>query len=388
MKILIVSDTYYPHVNGSSYFCQRLATGLKKRGHDVRVLAPSRRFTFESYLHDDIRIYGLPSISVLSHGYRFSPPFFQKRRIEQILNEFKPDVIHCNSHFSPNTVIIPIAKKLHIPMVASNHFVPENLLPYIGSSKIITKVLHRAMWKSWSKIYHQFDAVTSANETAANIIRPHLSGKTVTVISNGINTLRFHPHQYIAKLQSRLKRKANIPAILCVGRLDREKHVHILIEAMKKVIETQPCHLYIAGKGVDQDHLKQLTKDLSLENSVTFLSFVSDEDLPILYNSVDCYAIASIAELQSISTLEAMASGLPVVAARAMALPELVKDGVNGYMFEPDDSNDCATMLLKVLSDDSERKSMGQRSLEIAKQHDSERSFDSYQRLYTSVIAG
>ena len=110
-----------------------------------------------------------------------------------------------------------------------------------------------------------------------------------------------------------------------------------------------------------------------------------DADLPDLYAASDCYVIASIAELQSISTLEAMATGLPIVAARALALPELVKDGSNGFTFDPDNASDCALCIGKVFASKDTYDSLSKESLLASKKHDIHESVKAFEQLYVST---
>jgi 1,2-diacylglycerol 3-alpha-glucosyltransferase len=107
MNILIGTDTYYPDVNGTSYFTQRLAFSLKERGHSILVIAPSRRFKHELYSHKGVNILGIRSIPVLAYkNFRISPPLFIKNRIEHALLEFTPDVVHVQGHIFLGRVVL------------------------------------------------------------------------------------------------------------------------------------------------------------------------------------------------------------------------------------------------------------------------------------------
>jgi len=113
---------------------------------------------------------------------------------------------------------------------------------------------------------------------------------------------------------------------------------------------------------------------------------LTDEDVPRLYRFADVFVIAGIAELQSIVTMEAMASGLPIIAADAMALPELVHHGENGFLFPVDDAQALAAAAVTILSDEPLRRQMAKRSLEIIKAHDINKVVEQYEMLYTQMI--
>ncbi|HCX31652.1 MAG TPA: glucosyl transferase, partial [Blastocatellia bacterium] len=118
-----------------------------------------------------------------------------------------------------------------------------------------------------------------------------------------------------------------------------------------------------------------------------FTGFINDDDLPKVYAACNVFCNAGTAELQSIVTLEAMATGKPVIAANAMALPYLVHNGVNGYTFEPGDIQTLAARLIELLTEQTKREAMGQRSLEIVAPHHIQNTLDAYERLYEAAIS-
>jgi glycosyltransferase involved in cell wall biosynthesis len=111
---------------------------------------------------------------------------------------------------------------------------------------------------------------------------------------------------------------------------------------------------------------------------VTFLGFVPDSELPALYASAWCFVMAGTAELQSLATMEAMASGLPVLPVDAVALPELVHTDENGFLFKLDDADRLADYIVRVFTDDNLRERMSLGSIEIIKQHDITRTLEKY----------
>ena len=132
----------------------------------------------------------------------------------------------------------------------------------------------------------------------------------------------------------------------------------MLLRAVAKLDPALQVQLDIVGGGDLLNQLRQLASELGIGDRTTFTGHVSDEQLRAALTRATVFAIPSIAELQSIATMEAMASGLPVVAANAMALPHLVHNGKNGYLFEPANVDDLAAKLTKVLTaSDSDARS-------------------------------
>jgi glycosyltransferase involved in cell wall biosynthesis len=175
------------------------------------------------------------------------------------------------------------------------------------------------------------------------------------------------------------------PRILFVSRLAKDKEIDVLIRAMRHLHAQVGAHLLLAGRGDDRPRLEELTAELGLEHCIHFLGFVAEEDMPALYRAVDLFAIASRVEVQSIPTLQAAASGLPIVAANALALPELVHDGVNGILVPPGDSQAMTRAILTILQDSELAARLGQESLAIGLAHAEERTFDKYEKLYEEL---
>jgi glycosyltransferase involved in cell wall biosynthesis len=150
---------------------------------------------------------------------------------------------------------------------------------------------------------------------------------------------------------------------------------------MKDVIPTHEAYLLLVGRGDDRDRLQDLVGHLDLGDFVRFLGFVPEEDLPALYRHSDIFAIASDVEVQSIPTLQAAATGLPIVAAEAAALPELVQTNTNGHLVPPDDPRALATAISQILSEPTQAERFGLASLEIGRRHAEEATFDAYEQL-------
>src|SRR5438874_89283 len=151
MKIMIVTANYYPNVNGSSYSCQRLGHYLKQRGHVIRVLAPSKTLRHEPFIHNEIEVFGVRSfpLSMFYQGFRYPLSFGIKKVLESEIKRFRPDVIHLQDHFVIGPVVAKIAKELSIPIIGTNHFMPENLVHYLGLPKKLEQMVKNWAWKKF-----------------------------------------------------------------------------------------------------------------------------------------------------------------------------------------------------------------------------------------------
>jgi 1,2-diacylglycerol 3-alpha-glucosyltransferase len=387
MKILIAADTYYPHVNGASYFTQRLASCLQQRGHRVLVIAPSRTFKNEFYTHET-PIQGIRSIPVFIYkDFRVSLPFLLDSAVKNVIASYAPEVVHVQGHFFICKAVLKEAKKLGLPTVGTNHFMPENLTHYSHLPAFAMVWLQKWGWKWFRAVFEELDIVTTPTQTAARLLQQIGLRKEVLPISCGIDRSRFCP----SINGTALKKKYSLPEgkniLLYVGRVDREKNIDLILRGFSRVVRTCNLHLVIAGRGADENRLRRLIRSLGIDERVTFMGFVPDEDLPGLYAMADCFIIAGTAELQSIVTLEAMASGLPVIGVRAMALPELVHAGANGCLFDPGDQSGVADCITAVFSDGSRRKEMSAGSLAIIERHDIVQTINQFESIYRSLIA-
>jgi 1,2-diacylglycerol 3-alpha-glucosyltransferase len=384
MKILFVSDTYYPQLNGVYYFVCRLAPLLQERGHQVAVIAPSETIYTSLKKLDHIDVYGLPSLPIFKYpNVRFPIPILLKRRIKRILNSFEPDIIHLQDHFAIAKAIVKVNRKKEIPIIGTNHFMTENLTSFIHSEKW-KKRLSTYFWSEFSKVFNQLSLVTTPTETAARLIRPKLLVE-VTPISSGINLDMFNPFGDTGIVRAKYS-IPNKPVLLFVGRLDPEKNIEEILQAAALAVKKIDFYLVIVGRGIKKPTLERLSKKLGISDKVIFTGFVPDADLPFIYKLSRCFIISSIAELLSLGALQAMATGLPVIAVNIGALGELVHDKISGYLYNPGDVNRMAQCICDIFSRDDLCGQMSGKSLEFAHHHDIHKSVESFEKLYQTTF--
>jgi glycosyltransferase involved in cell wall biosynthesis len=169
---------------------------------------------------------------------------------------------------------------------------------------------------------------------------------------------------------------------LFVGRLDPEKNVDQLVRAL---IHAPDVHADIVGDGSCRAQLHDLAHEIGVADRVTFHGVVTDAELVHAYRSSHIFCMPGTAELQSIATLEAMAAGLPVVAADAMALPHLVRPGRNGYLYRPGNASELGTYLSILAGNPDRRTAMGAAGRRIAAEHSITRTLDTFGRIYCTI---
>ena len=213
---------------------------------------------------------------------------------------------------------------------------------------------------------------------------PHISKSCV--VSNGIDTDRFSKRGKDYSLMEKIGLKPDFKTLLYLGRLDSEKNVDVIIKSMVYLQGKLNVQMIIAGSGSCSENLKELADSLGVSNLIHFTGYVDDDVVPRLYNLSDIYLIASTAELQSITTLEAMSCTLPVIAADSNALKDIVKHGWNGYLFEPGNSRELSKYVDSLLSHQDLYDKMSQNARTSACEHDIKNTGRKYEEIYRSLL--
>lgn len=295
----------------------------------------------------------------------------------------RPDVLHIHHPFPLSTAAARLGRSRGIPVVATNHTVPACTLWGIRGTPLYRPAGRAFGW--WIKtVLESCTAVTTPTASAAREVRDLGYAGDIEVISNGVDILRFSPGSPDRGLRVALSLDER-PVVLYTGRLDAEKDMPTWLRAA--AASRLDVQFLVGGKGTDRAACESLAQDLGLADRVRFLGYLSDEEYPGLYRLADLYFITGPVELQSITTLEAVASGLPVVAVRGGALPELVQHGENGLLAAPGDVQTLASHLRSLVTDNEMRVRMGRASREIAKGHDIGRTIEAYEGLFAAVIA-
>jgi glycosyltransferase involved in cell wall biosynthesis len=379
LTIVIGADTFAPEINGSATFSASLAGGLARRGHTVHVVAPAagrrQNGTFqEEHGGELVTVHRLWSWRYRPHPWlRFALPWRIQANSARILDEVKPDVVHFQSNIVVGRGLSKQALKRKIRLIATNHVMPENLLEFSLVPRFLQIMVVKWSWWDANRVYGRAEAMTSPTRRAADLVEAHTDIRGVLAISCGLDASQYTPNF--------APRTENL--IMFVGRVTGEKQIDKLVKAFALLDPALNARLEIVGGGELEDDLKQLAEQLGILDRVQFDSYVTTEFLREALTRATVFGMPSIAELQSIATMEALASGLPVVAANAMALPHLVHDGKNGYLFEPGDVEEFAARLTDVLTMPEDKlQEFKHESLKIVEAHDINRTISTFEELY------
>ncbi|MBC9955090.1 glycosyltransferase [Leucobacter sp. cx-42] len=379
LRILQACDTFAPDVNGAARFTERLSAGLVRRGNELHVMAPSasykRKGRFVEVIEGEtMTVHRIPSYRWYPHDWLwFVLPWRARHYAKVVLDEVQPDVIHIQSHIVIGKGVSVEAEKRGIPIVATNHVMPENVLDFTLLPPIAKRSFVRWGWRAADKVLRRARAVTTPTRRAADFLERSTERRGVLPVSCGLRAA-----DYEAVVAPRAENK-----IVFVGRVTQEKEIDVIIRALGRLDASLNASFTVVGDGDQRKNLEKLVADLGLQDRVHFTGRVSDEELRRNLTEASVFAIASIAELQSIATMEAMASGLPILAADAMALPHLVDEGKNGFLFQPGNDRELADYLTQVFTaSPAEYEQMQLASLEAVKAHDIDRTLDTFEALY------
>lgn len=385
MKILLATESYYPNIDGGAIAQNNLVKWLTKKGHNLEVIAPGSSFLNKTEVLDDVKIHrtcAIPLPFYMNSRYFFSPfPLF---KIGKIIRDFRPDVVHVCSPYPVGVSAMIWARKYNIPVLGSIHLLPENMFSPMLHLKDFD-IFKNFSWCYLTYFFNLLDWNTIPTETGAKIYQKHGLNKKVTAISNGLDSRVFNSDNN----GGYLRKKFDLPdkkIVLCTGRITEEKNLEVFIKSIPYVLEKIDAHFVLVGGGGEyKQRLIDLSDGLGVKDDITFTGFLDWEDYPNIYDLADVFALPAESELQSIVTLEAVSSGLPVVLVNKGALPELAGNN-NGFLFPPKNSQVMADKIIKILSDDELRKKMAENSIELANKHSKEYVTEEYEKIYKYVI--
>jgi len=330
-RILLVTDSYLPTISGVTTVVSEYKKELEKLGHTVKVLAPEGEDK-----KNDKNIITVSGIQNIFRSDTIVPLFFigVKKRI----TTFKPDVIHIHSPGPLGLWARKWGKEKKIKTVTTIHGTPDFSASYLPLSFLYDDFVKKSGWKFWEWFLETSDVVIAPS---------HFIVEKLTKLN--LKAKIFRAPLWIEPYTLEKKKKNNQTThFLFFGRLDPDKNLPFLIESWASV-KNKNKHLTIAGRDLENQRadLIALTKKFKCSESITVLGRVSEEKKLSLFSETDFFVMPSTVEVQSIVTYQAALSGIPVIVARASALPEIVKNSTApDLLFNPKNT----TSLTKILT--------------------------------------
>ncbi len=306
--------------------------------------------------------------------YRIKGKFYPFSMIK-LVKRIMPDVIHVQAPDFFSSIAIIAAAIMKIPIIATVH---RGELE--DPAKLMSLVRKFA--------YPRFRKIVAVSEFTKSLTRKTgAKMNNVVVIYNSCNQQLFLPRDKLTARKN-LGLPIDKKIILYVGNLVKIKGIYTLIESCRIICAKIPDSIIlIVGDGIERTKVESLVTSYGLDNNIKFLKSLEPSKIPPYYNSADTFILPSFIEGHSVALLEAMSSGLPIVASMVGGNKETVEDGVNGFLFEAGCSDMLAQKTIKILTDDSVSRQMSLRSSEIyQKKFTTQIQIQSFVKLYRSLL--
>lgn len=363
MNIGFFTDSYIPQVNGVATSISLLTQELEALGQNVYVFAPK----MGDFVDRQINVCRIASVRYLKN-----PPYYLASPVSlkslRLIRRLQLDVIHVHTPISLGAIAYQAAKIYNLPLVYTYHTLMSEYVHYVrilGKMVVPARTAVRLADAASAFTCNLCDHVIAPSEKVRGLVLEYGVRRPVTVINNGIQLERFRVGKR-GYLRNRLGLTEDQSILLFVGRLGPEKNPEFILRAFVHILDhTQSVQLVFAGDGYARSSLERLACELGLGQRVTFTGNIPYQDMPRVYADAALFVSASTSEVHPMAILEALASGLPVVAVWDKALETAVVDGVNGYFVEPDEKQ-FAEKIAMLLQDPARLQDMARSSLRIS----------------------
>lgn len=355
MRILMISDVYFPRINGVSTSIQTFRRGLHAAGHETVLVAPEYPLAYSDAGQE-------PIIRVPS---RYLPRDPEDRIMKQgALCSLRPelkrggfDLVHIQTPFLAHYYGVSVAKELGVPVIETYHtYFEEYLHHYVPlvPRPVMRFVARRFTVSQCSAL----DALVVPSKAMEKALEDYGVRCPMHIIPTGMEMERFASGDG-ARFRERLGIAPERPTLVHVGRIAHEKNIDFLLRMFVRVVKRKPeAMLVVAGEGPALEHCKSYVESLQLSANVRFVGYLSRErELPDCYSAGDLFVFSSKTETQGLVLLESMACGTPVVSTAYMGTADIVKPE-RGARVAPDDEEGFAELVVDLLNDPARRRAM------------------------------
>ncbi len=324
MNIVMLTNTYAPHVGGVARSVQAFSEEYRRRGHRVLVVAPE----FAHQPQDETDVVRVPAIQNFN-GSDFSAVLPVSGLLTEALDAFRPDVVHAHHPYLLGMTALRVARYRELPLIFTHHTLYEQYTHYVP---VDSPAFRRFVIELATRYANLCDQVFAPSESIAALLRERGVEAPIAVVPTGVNVERFAQGN-----ESAFRKAMAIPdgafVVGHLGRLAPEKNLAFLAEAVAAFLKTEPrAHFLLVGKGPLETGVRALFERAGLRARLYVAGILDSAQLAAAYHAMDVFAFASRSETQGMVLTEAMAAGVPVVALDASGVREVVKDQRNGRL--------------------------------------------------------
>jgi glycosyltransferase involved in cell wall biosynthesis len=366
LNVCFVTPEYFPISGGTGAYVYYLSHSLQKLGHNVHVVARDQQDSEKTI--NGIQVHYVKGVgNALTRYWRFARS--ASKRIRELNKQNGFDIIHSNLPLVPSfgvpkdsakAIVCAVHSTWKGEAIVTKRDNPKELNPNEKSMLRFNFVL-RSYEK---KLMKRSDALIAVSKYTVNELTElyGINKNKIYVIYNGVDIERFKPRSNRIELRRELGLDPDKKVVLFVGRLYHRKGLETLLKSVPLVLkEFSNVKFVISGTGFKQkeESLRNLAKELDIEDHVTFLGYVPDNKLPLLYSASDIFVLPAIYENFPFAILEAQATGLPVISTNVGGIPEFLVDNENGFVIEPRDPIQLTQKVLTLLQNQRLAKEMG-----------------------------
>lgn len=381
MRILMFNHEFPPIGGGSGWVSYFFGKHFVEAGHDVYLITSQFRNLPKEEEVEGIHVQRVPALrsnkdvcGVLEMlSYAISSSWHGLRSIHQL----KPDVIQIFSGIPAGGAGYLLKKIRGLPYVV---FLSGRDVPSPNPDPPYYRWLYALLNPMIKGIWENAGAVVACSDGLRDLALQTAPDFPFKVIPDGLDLNRFSPVLRSAD--------PNRVRILTIGRLIPRKGFQLLIQALPQVTAEAAVdfEIEIVGDGPYRDTLVALAKDLKVDELIQFAGSVSYSELPQKYRDADIFVLCSLAEGMPLVVLEAMGTALPIVASSVQGIEDLVRTGMNGVLFPPNDVNELARSLIGLINDGESRVRMGKSSVDFVQKYDWQNIANSYLSVYERIL--
>ena len=380
MRILMVSDVYFPRINGVSTSIQTFKTELEAAGHSVFLIAPRYE---ESYVDDEF-VMRVPSRGVMLDPEDRMMEYHAVLRLLPKIRELEIDLVHIQTPFVAHYAGTRIARELGAPCVTTYHTLfEEHLYHYIPW---LPKSLLRWCARRFSLSQcQQVNGIITPSNIIAELLKKYGVTNPIISIPTGIKSEQFATGDGSA-FRQKLNISQNKKLLLNVSRVAFEKNIGSLLEVTKLLLTKQPhVHLVIAGEGPAKQTYMQQAIELGIEEHVSFVGYLDrNTELVDCYHAADLFVFSSCTETQGLVLLEAMAAGTPVVSVAEMGTKEVLVEG-KGVRITDGSVEDFSNKVVDVIGNSQTHHELSESAKHYVKEWDSSHLAEKMLAYYSDI---
>jgi len=342
MNIVMLTNTYLPHVGGVARSVAAFAAEYRRRGHRVRVVAPE----FENQPADETDVVRIPAIQHFN-GSDFAAPLPVSGLLSEELDAFQPDIVHAHHPYLLGMTAMRIARYRALPLVFTHHTLYEQYTHYVPAD---SPAFRRFVIELATRYANLCDQVFAPSESIATLLSERGVETPITVVPTGVEVAHFAQGDGAG-----FRRMLGIPEDAFVvghlGRLAPEKNLGFLAQAVARFLAAEPrARFLLVGTGPSESAIRAVFDREGLGDRLQLAGILQPPELADAYHAMDVFAFASKSETQGMVLTEAMAAGVPVVVLDAPGVREVVRDRRNGRLLR-DETAEAFSAALQWLAD-------------------------------------